>query len=64
MVALGQEVLEHLRGLLGADALLAAYTASRDAARAARMERKRRAAQGAVLDPEAAARRRIQKVCN
>jgi U3 small nucleolar RNA-associated protein 20 len=41
---LAEEVVAHLRQLAGADALLAAYGAAREAVRAQRGERKRRAA--------------------
>jgi hypothetical protein len=40
-VELGGEVLAHLRSLLGAEAVLAAYNAARDAVRTRRTERKR-----------------------
>jgi len=42
--ALADEIVAHLRGLVGADALLAAYQAARGAVRRQRGERKRAAA--------------------
>lgn len=42
--ALGEEVMGHLKGVVGAEAVLAAYSVARDAVRGARTERRRKAA--------------------
>lgn len=49
---LAQDVMEALRGALGSNTILAAYSAARDAIKAVRSERKKRKAQEAILDPE------------
>lgn len=58
---LGEEVLAHLRGTFGPDALLAAYNAAREHVKSARAERKKAAALKVMLDPEAAARQRTKR---
>lgn len=60
MKTLGDEVMGHLRSLMGADVLLAGYNAARDSVRRQRGERKRRAAVQTLVDPEAAAKRKIR----
>ncbi|KAL4521880.1 hypothetical protein Ndes2526B_g01987 [Nannochloris sp. 'desiccata'] len=57
---LGDEVMAHLRSLVGADVLLAAYNTARETVRRQRGERKRRAAVQTMVDPEAAAKRKIR----
>lgn len=57
---LADEIVGHLRSLVGADSLLAAYNAAREAVRAQRGERKQRAAVQALVDPEAAAKRKLR----
>ena len=57
---LGDEVMAHLRTLVGADVLLAAYNTARETVRRQRGERKRRAAVQTLVDPEAAARRKLR----
>jgi U3 small nucleolar RNA-associated protein 20 len=57
---LGDEVMAHLRSLVGADVLLAAYNTARETVRKQRGERKRRAAVQTMVDPEAAAKRKIR----
>lgn len=56
---LGEQVLAHLRELVGADTLLAAYNAAREGVKKVRGERKQKAALRAMVDPEAAAKRRL-----
>lgn len=58
---LSEQVLAHLRTLFGSEQLLAAYTAAREAVRAARAARKTAAARRVLLDPEAASRMKIKK---
>jgi U3 small nucleolar RNA-associated protein 20 len=58
--ALAEEVLAHLRAVLGADALLCGYNAAREAVRRSRTERRAAAATRALVDPEAAARRKLR----
>ncbi len=58
---LGEQVLEHLRGRFGTEAVLAGYTAARESVRAARGERKKVAARKALLDPEAAAQQQLKR---
>ncbi len=53
--ALAEEVMAHLRGLVGAEPLLAAYNAAREAVRGARHRRRREAAVRGQVDPAAAA---------
>ena len=57
---LGDEILAHLRTVVGADVLLAGYGAARSAVRRQRGERKRQAAVQTLVDPEAAAKRKIR----
>jgi U3 small nucleolar RNA-associated protein 20 len=57
---LGDEVMAHLRSLVGADVLLAAYGTARETVRRQRGERKKRAAVQTLVDPEAAAKRKIR----
>jgi U3 small nucleolar RNA-associated protein 20 len=57
---LGDEVMAHLRSLVGAEVLLAAYNTARETVRRQRGERKRRAAVQTMVDPEAAAKRKIR----
>ncbi|EFN57812.1 hypothetical protein CHLNCDRAFT_51116 [Chlorella variabilis] len=61
VVSLAEEVVAHLRGLAGADAMLAAYNAARQSVRRQRGERKRREALQTLVDPEAAAKRKMRK---
>jgi U3 small nucleolar RNA-associated protein 20 len=58
--ALADEIMAHLRALAGSDALLAAYGAAREAVRAQRLGRRQRAAVQTLVDPEAAARRKMR----
>ena len=60
MKTLGDEVMAHLRTLMGADVLLGGYNAARDSVRRQRGERKRKAAVQTLVDPEAAAKRKIR----
>jgi U3 small nucleolar RNA-associated protein 20 len=53
--------VSHLRGLAGADAMLAAYSQAREVVRSQRGERKRKEALQTLVDPEAAAKRKIRK---
>ena len=57
---LGDEIMAHLRSLIGADVLLAGYNAARASVRRQRGERKRRAAVQTLVDPEAAAKRKLR----
>jgi U3 small nucleolar RNA-associated protein 20 len=59
--ALAAEVLAHLRGVAGPDALLAAYNAARAGVAEARGARRRARALQALADPEAAAAGRLRK---
>ncbi|PSC76593.1 small subunit processome component 20-like protein [Micractinium conductrix] len=61
VTSLADEIVAHLRTLVGADAMLAAYNQAREAVRRQRGERKRKAALQTLVDPEAAAKRRIRK---
>ncbi|GFR52616.1 hypothetical protein Agub_g15132, partial [Astrephomene gubernaculifera] len=57
---LAEEVMAHLRGLVGSEVLLGAYNAAREHVRGLRAERKRRAAVRGMLDPAAAAAARLR----
>ncbi|GIL61502.1 hypothetical protein Vafri_15933, partial [Volvox africanus] len=52
---LAEEVMAHLRGLVGSEVLLASYNAAREYVRGRRAERKRRTAMRTMIDPAAAA---------
>jgi U3 small nucleolar RNA-associated protein 20 len=58
---LSEQVLAHLRALFGSEQMLTAYTAAREAVRAARAARKTAAARRVLLDPEAASRLKLKK---
>jgi U3 small nucleolar RNA-associated protein 20 len=58
---LSEQVLAHLRALFGAEKMLEAYTAAREAVRAVRAARKTAAARRVLLDPEAASRLKLKK---
>lgn len=59
--ALGDEVMSHLRQVVGADAMLQAFAVARDKVRGSRMERKKKQAMQNLVDPEAAARARVKR---
>ncbi|KAL4860053.1 Small subunit processome component 20 [Chlorella vulgaris] len=61
IASLAEEIVSHLRGLAGADAMLAAYSQAREVVRSQRGERKRKEALQTLVDPEAAAKRKIRK---
>ncbi|KAL4434124.1 hypothetical protein ABPG75_000565 [Micractinium tetrahymenae] len=61
VTTLADEIVAHLRGLVGGDAMLAGYNAAREAVRRQRGERKKKAALQTMVDPEAAAKRKIRK---
>ncbi|PRW58885.1 small subunit processome component 20-like protein [Chlorella sorokiniana] len=61
VTSLADEIVAHLRTLVGGDAMLAAYNQAREAVRRQRGERKRKAALQTLVDPEAAAKRKIRK---
>ena len=48
---LGDEVMAHLRGVVGSDALLAAYNSARERVRTGRSERKKKAVMKVGLSP-------------
>lgn len=58
---LGEEVLELLRGIVGPEALLAAYNKAREHVKQQRTERKRKQAVEALLDPELRAKKKIRR---
>ncbi len=58
--ALADEVMAHLRELVGSDVLLAAYNQAREHVRGARAERKRKQSMRIMLDPAAAASARLK----
>lgn len=58
---LSEQVLAHLRTLFGSEQMLVAYTAAREAVRAARAARKTAAARRVLLDPEAASREKLKR---
>lgn len=57
---LAEEVMAHLRELVGSEHLLAAYNAAREHVRGQRAERKRRTAVRGMVDPAAAAAARLR----
>ncbi|EFJ49017.1 hypothetical protein VOLCADRAFT_104545 [Volvox carteri f. nagariensis] len=57
---LAEEVMAHLRSLVGSEVLLASYNAAREHVRGLRAERKRRTAMRGMLDPAAAASARLR----
>jgi len=58
--SLSDEIVAHMRSLIGADAFLAAYNAARESVKRQRGDRKQRAAVQALVDPEAAAKRKLR----
>lgn len=58
---LAQEVLDALRESVGSEVLLAAYNQAREMVRSTRLERKKRKAQEAILDPELRALKKQKK---
>lgn len=57
---LADEIVGHLRALVGADSMLSAYNQAREAVRRQRGERKMKAALQTLVDPEAAAKRKMR----
>ncbi|KAL6760906.1 armadillo-type protein [Haematococcus lacustris] len=60
-VQLGEEVLAHLRALVGPEVLLDAYNAARTRVQRSRTERRTRTAVRAMVNPEAAAAARVKR---
>ncbi|CAG9460436.1 unnamed protein product [Pedinophyceae sp. YPF-701] len=58
---LAQQVLAHLRGVVGGDASLAAWSAARDEVQARRARRKEAEAREVLVDPGAAVARKVAK---
>ena len=61
VVTLAEEIMAHLRTLIGGDELLKAYNAAREEVLKNRAERKRKDVVQNLVDPEAAAKRRLRK---
>jgi U3 small nucleolar RNA-associated protein 20 len=61
IVTLGEEVMSHLRSVVDGDLLLQAFNIAREGVVQGRVERKRKAAVQSMVDPEAAAKRRMRK---
>jgi len=61
IITLGEEVMSHLRSVVDGDVLLRAFNIAREGVVQGRVERKRKAAVQSMVDPEAAAKRRMRK---